>query len=142
MMIQSGYTRRRRRLIGALLAGAAALLSYGEYAAAEQPAIPPAAKLASWFDNGHGGRYVLQIAQGRSLGTGERVLGVVKTDTNCDPDAQGLNHCRNAIELSNGGVITVINTHQMMRNRCLGPGDRLSLSGIGARWVMASLSSR
>lgn len=140
MTVQSECILGHRPLIDALLVGAAALLFYGQYAAADQPVIPPGAGIASWYDNGHGDRYVLQVAQGRALAAGERALGIVKSDTNCDPDAQGLSHCRNAIELSNGTRITVIDTHQMMRNRCLSPGERITLTGIGASWAVGTRS--
>ncbi len=101
--------------------------------------MPSGARLAAWQDNGQGGRYVLQLAQGRSLPVGERVAGIVTSDSNCEADAEGLSHCHNTIDLANGSRIVVINTHQMSRNRCLGPGDRVSLTGIGASWVVGTL---
>ena len=131
-----------RWLFTALLLGASAMLSYEGFAGTMQPPIPPGAQLGSWYDNGHGGRYVLQVIEGQIPAAGWRVAGVVKSDTDCEPDAQGLNHCHNAIELSNGRRITVIDTHQMMRNRCLAPGDRISLSAIGPSWLVGTLSGK
>jgi len=105
-----------------------------------EPAIPRGVAMSSWFDNGHGGRYLLQVAQGQTLAEGERIIGSVATDTNCDPDAQGLSHCHNAIELANGDRITVIDTHNMSVNRCLKPGERIALTGTGGPWIMGTLS--
>jgi len=105
-----------------------------------EPPIPRGVAMASWFDNGHGGRYLLQVAQGPILAKGESAIGSVASDTNCDPDAQGLSHCHNAIELANGGRITVIDTHNMSVNRCLIPGEHIALTGVGGPWIMGTLS--
>ena len=129
-----------RWLFGALLLGAGAILSYKGFAGTTEPPIPSGVQFASWYDNGQGGRYVLQVIQGRIPKAGWRVAGVVKSDTNCEPDAQGLSHCHNAIALSNGREITVVDTHQMMRNRCLKPGDRLTLTVVGPSWAVGTLS--
>jgi hypothetical protein len=131
-----------RWLLGAtLLAAATAAFAPGR-AEAGEPAIPPGAQLTSWHDNGHGGRYLLWLRQGRVLRPDERFSGVVRSDTDCDPDDQGLNHCHNAIDLANGRHIVVINTHEMSRNRCLGAGDRLSLTAIGPRWLVGTLDAK
>lgn len=126
-------------LLGALVVTASAVASAEGRATVDEPPIPAGVALASWHDNGQGGRYVLQLEQGGPLRAGWRVAGVVTSDTDCRPDAQGLSHCRNAIELSNGDRIVVVDTHQMMRNRCLTPGDRVSLSAVDASWVVAVL---
>lgn len=107
-----------------------------------EPAIPRGVSLASWFDNGHGGRYVLQLAKGRPLAPGMQVAGIVLSDSDCAPDARGLNHCHNVIELADGSRVEVINNHQMMRNRCLGNGDRLTLRPVNAKWVAGDLAAR
>jgi hypothetical protein len=134
------------RLILALLlaAGSLALPSMAPAATGGQtePAIPRGVSLASWFDNGQGGRYVLQLAQGRPPAFGTQVTGVVLSDSDCAPDAQGLNHCRNVIELADGSRFQVINNHQMMRNRCLGNGDRLTLRAVNSGWVVGDLATR
>lgn len=134
------------RLILALLlaAGSLALPSMAPAATGGQgePTIPPGVSLASWFDNGHGGRYVLQLAKGRPLSPGAQLTGVVLSDSDCTPDAQGLNHCHNVIELADGSRVEVINSHQMMRNRCLGNGDRLTLRAVNANWMMGDLTAR
>lgn len=124
-----------------VIAAASASVVLSESARAAEPAMPAGAFLQSWHDNGHGGRYVLQVIQGRPLAKGERISGVVANDLDCAPDAEGLNHCHNEITLANGTRITVINTHEMMRNRCLGAGDRLSLVFMDTPWVVGTLES-
>lgn len=130
-------------LLGALtifiLGGIAAylVLPNGQQTANAEPAIPPGVSLTSWFENGQGGKHVLQIAEGNALPVGVRVSGVVATDTNCDPDALGLSHCHNRIDLGSGRSIEVIHTHLMSRNPCLQPGQRVSITGLNANWVVA-----
>ena len=132
-----------RLLLVALAAAAlgglamALMLPAGQSTASAEPAIPPGVSLTSWFDNGKDGHHVLQIAEGNAPSAGVRVSGVVATDTNCDPDAQGLSHCHNRINLSDGGSIEVIHTHFMSRIPCLLPGQRVSITGLNASWVVA-----
>ena len=80
---------------------------------------------------------MLQIAEGDAPPAGVRVTGTVTTDADCDPDAQGLNHCHNDIDLGNGRSIAVINNHTMHRYPCLAPGQRLSITRLNANWVVA-----
>ena len=111
-------------------------LSYGGRTATGEPTIPRGATLASWSENGQGGRHLLQIADGSVLPAGMSVSGVVVSDTQCEPDAQGFSHCRNGIELENGVRITVIDTHMMSLHPCLELGERLSLISISPSWLM------
>ena len=83
---------------------------------------------------------MLQVLQRYTLAVDEHVVGAVKSDTDYQPDAHDLNHCRNTIELANGRRITVIDTHQMMRSGCSSPGERISLTGMGASWILGTLS--
>lgn len=100
-----------------------------------EPEIPEGASLKSWYNNGSQGIYILDVMEGLpSLGV-RQLEGVVLSDGNCRPDANGLSHCHNRVELSNGRQITVVNNHQMSRNRCLKPGDRLSFSALNDRWL-------
>ena len=131
-----------RLLLGVFVLSAASLYSYNVHAATNQPPIPPGVAMKSWQENGAGGRYLLQLAQGKSLKAGTRVTGTVTSDTDCDIDAEGLSHCRNTIKLANGSEITVIDTHNMHRNRCLGAGDRLSLTGMSGPWIMGTLAEK
>lgn len=131
-----------RWVLGALVVASSAVAFPEGRAAADEPPIPAGVALASWRENGQDGRYVLQLERGRPLRAGWRVAGVVSSDTDCRPDARGLSHCRNAIELANGGRIVVIDTHQMSRNRCLKPGDKLTLSAVNPSWVLGVLSRR
>ena len=139
MRIQPKLYPVSRLLFGILVLSAASLYSYKVNAGTDQPPIPRGVAMKSWQENGRDGRYLLQVLQGSALKAGERVTGTVKSDTDCDIDAEGLSHCHNIIELANGTRITVINTHNMHRNRCLGDGDLISLTGISGSWIMGSL---
>jgi len=144
--IKRWHRRTSRWLLGALAATAfglvavAFLLSYGGRTATGDPTIPRGAPLASWSENGQGGRHLLQIADGIAPPAGVTVSGVVVSDTQCEPDARGFSHCHNGVELANGVRITVIDMHLMSRYPCLEPGQRLSLTGITSSWVMAASS--
>ncbi|TSA10453.1 MAG: hypothetical protein D4R74_14710 [Betaproteobacteria bacterium] len=131
-----------RLLLGLLVLGAAALYSYKVQAASDQPPIPHGVAMQSWQDNGQDGRYLLQLAQGQALKAGKPVIGTVTSDTDCEIDAEGLSHCHNNIKLADGSEIMVIDTHNMHRNRCLGAGDRLSLTGVKGPWIMGTLSKK
>ena len=145
MSTERGKERRRswrRWLTGAVLSGAAiavasgfaALLGVG--ASAGEPKIPREASLAAWSENGEGGRHLLQLADGNAAVQGP-AIGIVMSDTQCEPDAQGFSHCRNDIALANGIRITVIDTHDISRHPCLEPGERLSLRRIAPAWLEA-----
>ncbi len=108
-------------------------------AAASQPQIPSGAPFASWNENGRSGRYLLQILQGNGPPTTD-TTGVVASDTDCEPDAQGFSHCQNEIDLPNGTRMTAINTHQMQQYPCLEPGQKLQLSTVAPGWVVAVVS--
>lgn len=112
------------------------VLYYGQQSADAEPSIPSGVSLTTWFDNGKGGQHILQIAQGDAPPVGLRVIGTVQTDTDCDPDAQGLNHCRNDIALENGKTISVIHNHAMHRFPCLEPGQRLSITRLNENWII------
>lgn len=142
MRIQPKLYSASRLLLGAFALSAAFLYSYNVQAETTQPPIPRGVAMKSWQENGSGGRYLLQLIQGKALNSGNTVVGTVTSDTDCDADADGLSHCHNTIELSNGGKITVIDTHNMHRNRCLGAGDKLSLTRVDGTWMMGTLFGR
>ncbi len=142
MRNQPRFYAVNRLLLGVFLLIAASLYSYKVHATTTQPPIPRGVAMQSWQENGRDGRYLLQVLQGSALKAGKRVSGSVKSDTDCDIDAEGLSHCHNIIELANGTRITVIDTHNMHRYRCLAEGDRLSLTGIGGTWIMGTLSGK
>lgn len=103
---------------------------------ARESGIPSSAGIQSWYENGTAGHYVAPVIAGsvQSLTAGSRV-GTVLTDTNCTPDAQGLSHCHNAIEFSDGSRITIQDNHQMSRHRCLRPGERVRVKLLKGQWV-------
>lgn len=103
---------------------------------AQKSGIPSGAGIQSWYENGTGGHYVAPVIAGsvQSLAAGSRV-GTVLTDTNCTPDAQGLSHCHNSIEFSDGSRITITDNHQMSRHRCLRPGEFVRVKLLRKQWV-------
>lgn len=89
--------------------------------------------LGSWRQNGENGRYYAPLIAGA---TPQRAtVGTVRTDTDCTPDAQGLSHCHNVIELPSGRTVTVQDNHDMRVNRCLSPGEAVTVMPIGPGWV-------
>jgi len=130
----------RHLLFGAIVLGAA--YSYHAHAATNQPPIPHGVAMKSWQENGRDGRYLLQFLNGTAPKAGATIAGIVKTDTDCDIDAAGLSHCHNIIEMANGTLMTVIDTHNMHRYRCLGTGDRLSLTALGGPWIVGVLQPK
>jgi len=143
MRTQPKHDAARQLLLAAFLLGAtAAWAGPAQLAAAHQAPIPAGVALKSWQDNGADGRYLLQILEGKPLKAGQRIVGVVTSDTDCEADAQGLSHCHNIIKLANGGQLTVIDTHNMHRNRCLGPGDQMTLTAAGKSWVIGTLIAK
>jgi len=137
-----------RKIVSGLLATAATamVLSFsasvfagtGLKGVGQQP-VPKSVTMTSWEDNGQGGQYLLQFQRGRTLAKGERVKGTVLSDSNCEPDAQGLNHCRNVIELENGARLLVVNNHKMSSNSCLHPGSGITLTGMDGPWMKADV---
>jgi len=142
MNLQPRFYPVSRLLLGVFVLSLASVYSYKVRAATDQPPIPGGVPMKSWHENGRGGRYLLQIIKGQAPKTGNSVTGTVTSDTNCDADAEGLNHCHNTIKLANGREITVIDTHEMHRNRCLGGGDQLSLTRINGSWIMGTLPGK
>ncbi|MGA2493837.1 MAG: hypothetical protein ABSF67_12920 [Roseiarcus sp.] len=125
-----------------VLAAVGGLAAVGFSALAQQtasaePAIPAGANFSSWADNGKDGQRVLQLVKGDMPAAGAIVSGVVKTDTNCDPDAQGIFHCHNVIALASGGEIEVVHNHMMMNFPCLAPDQKLTLARLNSDWVVA-----
>ena len=111
-----------------------------ESAVPTEPAIPRGALIASWFQNGADGVTVLQLVSGRGPAPGATVAGTVTSDTTCTPDGEGLSHCHNDIDLDNGARITVVHHHAMLQHPCLTPGERVTLRGVTASWIVARAS--
>ncbi|MBK5104847.1 MAG: hypothetical protein JJE42_11410 [Burkholderiales bacterium] len=142
MKIQTRFNPVGRLLLGVLVLSAASLYSYKLYAAGAQQPIPPGVAMKSWQENGRDGRYLLQVIKGSAPKTGKTVIGTVTSDTDCDADAEGLSHCHNTIKLADGSEFTAIDSHNMHINRCLGPGDRLTLTRMSGSWVMGTLATK
>ena len=140
---QAASSGSRGWLYGVLalaVVGAASAIGFASLAqqpASAEPAIPAGANFTTWAENGKGGQSMLQLTKGDMPAVGAVVSGVVKTDTNCEPDAQGVFHCHNVIALANGGQIEVVHNHMMMNYPCLSPGQTLSLARMDADWLVA-----
>jgi hypothetical protein len=63
-----------------------------------------------------------QLPQG-----GPREATVV-TDEDCAPDAEGISHCRNVVQLDGGRTLVLRHHHDMTEVPCLAPGERVLLS--------------
>ena len=136
-----------RRLLAPLALtalGAVAALTFVGQPARAQPEIPAGSDLSSWQENGHDGKYLLKVTNGAGAApaVGTSLSGVVLTDTACEPDAEGMNHCRNGIRLANGMTIYVINNHRMGTYRCLQPDETVSLTTFSPGWVVALTSEK
>ena len=141
MNIQPKRYPASRVLLGAFALTAASAYSYLVHAAVTQPPIPRGVAMKSWQENGRDGRYLLRVIEGNTPRAGKAISGIVASDTDCDADAEGLSHCHNIIELHGGGKITVIDTHNMHRYRCMQPGEPISLTGLGKSWILATVST-
>jgi hypothetical protein len=142
MNSHSNLSPARRSLLGVLALGAAMYAGSVQAQAGGQPPIPAGLGMKSWQDNGAEGRYLLQVIKGQLPKTVKPITGTVTSDTDCDADAQGLSHCHNTLKLADGTELTVIDTHNMHRNRCLGSGDQLALTGLGKPWIVGTLFKR
>ncbi|WP_026793063.1 hypothetical protein [Pleomorphomonas oryzae] len=140
---KSRLSRSRRWLVfaavavvlgGGIKVGLSALT--GSAIGAQLP-IPAGAHFSSWADNGKDGERVVQLVRGALPVGSLSVSGVVESDSNCTPDAQGISHCNNIITLANGSEIEVIHNHAMMDHECLAPGQKLSLSKLDGDWLVA-----
>lgn len=55
------------------------------------------------------------------------VRATVLTDEECEPDAQGISHCRNEVQLRSGKTVVLRHLHDMMQVECLAPGEEVVL---------------
>lgn len=95
--------------------------------------------LGAWAENGRDGRIVLQLVKGDAPAPGANLSGVVTTDTNCDPDAQGLSHCHNVIAFADGRSLEFIHTHAIADHPCLATQQRVILAMLGPGWAVATV---
>ena len=109
--------------------------------AGTEPALPALSGIQNWHENGAAGRYVVPVIHGDAGAVTASTLGLVLTDSDCTPDAQGLSHCHNFIELENGDKIQIQNNHQMSVHRCLQPGERVEVAPLHGKWVIVQTHS-
>jgi len=57
----------------------------------------------------------------------EPVTAVILTDEECEPDSQGISHCRNEAQLPSGETVVLRHSHDMMQVECLAPGEEVVL---------------
>lgn len=131
--------RKSRQGLACLLLAVTLFWAEAALAAAKEPTIPKQAPLTTWYSNGAHGVYVLNLFEGVPPLAQHQLEGVVLSDANCMPDANGLSHCHNRIGMVDGRQITVINNHQMSRYGCLKPGDRLSFVALNGQWLVGRL---
>ncbi|WP_319531992.1 hypothetical protein [uncultured Cohaesibacter sp.] len=125
-----------KRIASSLLAtGLATFLLGAPIAMSAQPDIPAGAGISSWIENGSGGKYTLQIIEGSLPEPGQSYKAKVLSDSDCAPDEEGINHCRNEIELSDGSRLIGIDNHRMSVNRCLRSGERVTISMLEEGWA-------
>jgi len=55
------------------------------------------------------------------------VTATILTDEECEPDAQGISHCRNEAQLPSGKTVVLRHLHNMMEVECLAPGEEVVL---------------
>lgn len=77
-----------------------------------------------WQHNGKGGEYIVKLIQGEIE---EKVQGEVLTDENCEKDEEGLSRCNQKVLLEDGDEIEFIMPHNMMKHRCLSPGETIEI---------------
>src|SRR5690625_1014412 len=77
-----------------------------------------------WQHNGKGGEYIVKLIQGEIV---EVTKGEVLTDENCERDEEGISRCNQKVLLENGDEIEFIMPHNMMKHRCLAPGETVEL---------------
>lgn len=56
------------------------------------------------------------------------VAATVLTDEECEPDQQGISHCRNEARLAGGEIVVLRHSHDMDIVPCLTPGEPVTLS--------------
>lgn len=120
----------REKFLPALIIAGLFIVGFSSSAGAWEPKLPNGVRgPASWYMNGKGGRYFVPIIRGKLTG---QATGIIRTDSNCMPDSQGLSHCYNKIELPSGRIITIQDTHKMSNFRCLHPGEQVAVMPNGS----------
>lgn len=78
-----------------------------------------------WQHNGKKGEYIVKLIQGEIE---EKIQGEVLTDENCEKDEEGLSRCSQKVLLANNEEVEFIMPHNMMKHRCLTPGETVEIS--------------
>ena len=109
------------------------VLSTSDASNATTAALPkPPEITVNWQENGANHQRFVQIIQGT---VSSEETGVVKTDTNCTPDTQGLSYCHNIIAIAHKVTVTVTDIHNMQHYRCLRVGETVILKPVNLSWA-------
>ena len=122
----------------AVLLALAALAIFASRAAAPQPAPAP----HFWSDPAL--RTIVIAGSGDHLAKKGDILltnlvegrlpagatqATVLSDANCEPDAQGISHCLNQLQIGDT-QLTVRHNHDMTKVPCLGPGEKVNIVDV------------
>lgn len=58
----------------------------------------------------------------------QTAVATVLTDTDCAPDAAGISHCLNELQLADGSRLVVRHPHDMSIVPCLSPGEQVRVA--------------
>lgn len=75
--------------------------------------------------SGTDGRLMTTLLEGQ-VPTGA-TRAIVRTDTECEADAQGVSHCHNLLDID-GTLVEVQHHHTMSTTPCLTPGETVALA--------------
>lgn len=85
-------------------------------------------RLCGNFSYCQNGRAGIDVAMLKSGTVPKRpVKAIVETDENCMPDAYGISHCTNALQLPDGSTLVVRHDHNMQVYPCLKPGETVMI---------------
>jgi hypothetical protein len=73
-------------------------------------------------------RFMMSELRVGAIPTG-MVQATVLTDNNCEPDAQGVSHCLNELQMGDGRF-TVQHHHNMMEVPCMSPGEQVNVISV------------
>src|SRR5699024_10875773 len=79
----------------------------------------------AWQHNGKNGEDNVKLMQGESK---ETIQGEGLTEENCEKDEEGLSRRSQKVLLANNKEIEFIMPHNMMKPRCLTPGETIEIS--------------
>lgn len=76
-------------------------------------------------NNGKDGKYVVNLLNGDFT---ENVEGTILSDTDCEPDSEGVSRCLSYIRLSNQSLLEIATPHNMKNYRCFQINETVTVS--------------